>query len=215
MFRLLDVLESSGILPAVVVDVLTAERYPALMNHVLPRAGEILAGGLSASRAISSAMSADEEVHYIGATLERLAAVLGAVPAGWLGPEHSESTRTPGLLAAAGMRYVADWGNDEHPYPMSGAGPLWSFPLSWELSDVNAMFHRQVGPETYARGLVEAFDWMVAENAAAAPVLGLHLHPWVSGQAFRADALESALRHLASHDAAWLASPGEVVEWCR
>jgi hypothetical protein len=120
------------------------------------------------------------------------------------------------LLAEAGIEYLADWGNDEQPYPMPGAGSrLWGFPISWELSDLSAMFLRGVSPDDYGRSLIEAFEVLHADAATSGRLLGLHLHPWISGQAFRADALESALRHLRGTAHTWWASPGEIVAWCR
>ena len=41
-------------------------------------------------------------------------------PAG-SGPSPASPTRTPRLLAEAGIRYVCDWVNDEQPYPHEGA----------------------------------------------------------------------------------------------
>ncbi|MHA6795598.1 hypothetical protein ACVGVM_19070 [Pseudonocardia bannensis] len=216
VFRLLDVLREVGITPAAVVDVLTAEAYRPLTEHLLPAAGEVLAGGLSASRPISSAMTEDEERHYIASTLDRLDAALGVRPAGWLGPEHGESARTPALLAQAGVGYLADWANDEQPYPAPGAGgDLWSFPLSWELSDLSAMFLRQVAPQVWARSVIEAVDLLHAEGATTGRVLALHLHPWVSGQAFRAAAVEAVLRHVRDLDGVWITTPGAIVGHCR
>src|SRR5882757_2707791 len=61
VFRLLRILHSLGIAPAAVIDVLTAEHYRPLLEHLLPAVTEVLAGGLSASRPISAAMSEDEE----------------------------------------------------------------------------------------------------------------------------------------------------------
>ncbi|MEU1465654.1 hypothetical protein ABZ467_34370 [Streptomyces sp. NPDC005727] len=216
VFRLLRILGRLGIAPAVAVDVLTAEEYGPLMGHLRPAAAEFLAGGLSASRPLTSRMTEPEEAHYIRLTLDRLEAALGVRPSGWLSPEHSESARTPALLARAGLDYVADWGNDEQPYPLRGtADGLWAFPLSWELSDLAAMFLREVPPADYGRGLREAYDVLCRDAAASGRVLALHLHPWVSGQAFRAGAVEEALRHIAADGGAWLATPGEIVQWCR
>jgi allantoinase len=216
VFRLLDVLRDAGIAPAAAVDVLTVERYGPLLDHLLPAASELLAGGLSASRPITSRMGEEEERHYIGLTLDRLTAALGTRPAGWLGPEHGESARTPGLLASAGLDYVADWCDDEQPCPMTGAARgLWSFPLSWELCDLAAMFLRDVDPPTYERSIREAFDVLRADGAVSGRVLALHLHPWLSGQAFRAAAIEAALHHVIDSGDAWVASPLQIVDWCR
>lgn len=214
VFRLLDITRSLGIAPAAVVDVLTVEEYGPLIDHLSAATSEFIAGGLSASRAITSSMGDDEELDYIRSTIARLSAKLGRQPVGWLGVEHSESTRTPHHLSRCGIGYVADWGNDEQPFPMSVPN-LWSFPLSWELSDLRAMFQRGVLPDDYARAIVEAFDVLHHDGATSGRVLALHLHPWISGQAFRAESIERALAHLKSRSDVWWASPGEIVDWCR
>ena len=216
IFRVLDMLDDLDIAPSAAVDVLTVEHYAPLLAHLGPAVSEFVAGGLSASRPITSAMTADEERHYIETTLQRLDDRLATRPTGWLGAEHAESARTPALLADAGLGYVADWGNDEQPYPMTGAGgDLWSFPLSWELCDLRAMHERGVSAADYGRSITEAFDILSRDGATSGRVLALHMHPWVSGQAFRADEVERALARLRASDAAWWASPGEIVAWCR
>jgi allantoinase len=213
VFRLLRILGALDIAPAVAIDVLTAEQYGLLLDHLLPVASEVLASGLSASRPITSLMTEDEERDYIGTALDRLAAVLGSRPAGWLSPEHSESARTPALLAQAGLRYVADWANDDLPYALPGAGPdLWAFPLSWELSDVATAYVRSVSPDTWADSVIEAFEVVHAEGGRT---LTLHLQPWLSGQAFRAASLERALGHLRDAEGVWFASPAQIVDHCR
>ena len=118
IFRVLDVLARHGVTPTIAMDVLTAEHYPLLVRHCLGRGAEIMAHGISVSRMITSRMSEEEERDYIQGSVQRLTRATGEAPAGWLRPESGESTRTPGLLAEAGMRYVCDWVNDEQPYPL-------------------------------------------------------------------------------------------------
>jgi peptidoglycan/xylan/chitin deacetylase (PgdA/CDA1 family) len=118
IFRVLDVLARHGVTPTIAMDVLTAEHYPFLVRHCLGRGAEIIAHGISVSRMITSRMSEEEEQDYIQTSVQRLTRATGKAPAGWLGPESGESTRTPGLLAEAGIRYVCDWVNDEQPYPL-------------------------------------------------------------------------------------------------
>ncbi len=217
VFRLLDILTARGIPFAAAADVLTVEHYGALVERIRPCVHEWVAAGISASRPLTSLMSEDEERHYIATALDRLDRGLGVRPGGWLSPERSESARTPGLLADAGVRYVADFCNDELPYPMSGAADgLWTFPISWELSDVSAMFDRQVLPKAYARSLVEAVEVMCEDAASGASrMLGVQLSPWLSGQAFRAGPVEEALDLLFRDDRVWLATPQQILEHYR
>ena len=115
IFRVLDSLERHGIKPTVAMDAVTAEHYPYLVDHCLRRGCEIIGHGISASRMITSRMSAEDEREYIHSSIEALTRATGSAPAGWLGPEYGESARTPQLLAEAGIRYVCDWANDEQP----------------------------------------------------------------------------------------------------
>lgn len=217
IFRLLEITSSLGIPVAAALDVLTAEQYPALLPNLLPAIDEILAAGLSASRPITSLMSCDEEAGYVSETLSRLKAALGRRPFGWISPENSQSDRTPAVLAAAGVEYMADWSNDDQPYPIDGVdGRLWAFPLSWELSDLGAMFLRGVSPDDYLTSVEEAAAVLASEGTGGSGrVLALHLHPWVSGQAFRAGAVESVLARLRDNPSVWLSTPGRIVDWCR
>jgi hypothetical protein len=213
IFRLLEVLAACGIRPAVVVDVLTVRAYPGLLTHVTPVAAEILCGGLSASRPLTAAMSRDEEAHYIRSALDGLAEGLGSTPVGWLSPNRSESQRTPQLLAEAGVGYVAEWANDDAPYAFAAAADgLWSYPLSWELSDEATAYLRMVDPDVWARSAIAGFDAIHAEGGR---VFNLHLAPWLSGQAFRAAALGRVLNHLVAAADVYLAPPVDVVAHCR
>lgn len=215
IFRLLEQLRRHDVPIAAAVDVLTVEHYGALMRHLVPVVDEFLAAGLSASRPITSRMSEDEEHHYVAETVGRLARALPVPPAGWLGAARGESGRTPAVLAEAGVNYVADWCNDDQPYRFEGAPGLWSFPLSWELSDLNAMFTRQVTPSAFARSVEDAVDVLAREGERASRVLGLHVHPWLMGQAFRASAFEQVLASLVSDRRVWLTTPGRVVDLWR
>ena len=118
IFRVLKVLDKYGIKPTIAMDVLTAEHYPFLVRHCLGRGDEIIGHGISVNRMITSRMSEQEERDYIQTSVQALTRATGKTPAGWLGPESGESTRTPQMLAEFGMRYVCDWVNDEQPYPL-------------------------------------------------------------------------------------------------
>jgi allantoinase len=215
VFRLTHLLSELNLPWSAVVDVLTAERYPAVVQHAVRPAAEIVAGGLSASRPLTSRMVAEEETHYVAMTLDRLDHALGHRPRAWMGPGWSESHRTPSVLAAAGLDVVLDYGNDEQPYPFTGAEPLWCAPVSWELTDVAAIFDRDVDPEVYADSFAVAVERLVADAPAGARMLAHHLHPWLSGEPFRARALRRVLTMLAERDDLWWTSPSELTDHAR
>ena len=211
IFRLLTMCARHGIRPTVVMDVLTAEHYPAVVSAVREAGAEIVAGGLSAGRAITSTLTEDVERRLVDTSLHRLEAVLGQRPRGWFGAEHGESARTPAILAAAGLEFVLDWGNDDQPVALDGATPVWSVPVSWELSDLSALYHRQVLPWTYVTSVIDAMDQMVVESRTQPRVLALHWHPWLVGQPFRMAALGPLLDRLTAADVE-VATPERILE---
>ncbi|MGF1595344.1 MAG: polysaccharide deacetylase family protein [Acidimicrobiales bacterium] len=209
IFRLLDLLERHSIPPLVAIDALTVERYPWLARHVHERGCELVGHGISLSRMISSRMSEEEERAYIHTSLDAVAGVTGARPEGWFGIEYNESERTPALLAEAGVRYVCDWVNDEQPYPMHvPSGALWSVPLLLTADDAHTMGTRRVPIDRYCRLLVESAEVMADDGGRH---LFIALHPWLSGQPFRARELAGALAAIMELDGVVAVRPGELI----
>ena len=216
IFRILDVLEKHGITPTIAMDALTAEYYPYLVRHCLDRGCEIIGHGISVSRMITSNMSEGDEKEYINQSISTLTQATGAAPRGWMGPEYGESHRTPQLLAEAGIKYLCDWANDEQPYPMkSPRGKITALPVMWELDDVGAMANRKVTIHRYGDLLKESFDQLYQDGATNGTLLGLSLHPWLTGQPFRIGYLDNALGHMTGHSRVWPASGEAIVDWFR
>ena len=216
IFRVLDVLEKHGIKPTVAMDSLTAEHYPYLVRHCKERGCEIIGHGISASKMITSKISEQTERDLIRASLDSLKSATGTVPAGWSGSEYGESTRTPQLLAQAGIRYVCDWTNDEQPYRLkSPQGELYALPVMLEMDDVHALWERRLPITRYGQLLKEGFDTLFSDGAITGRVLVLNLHPWLIGQPFRIGVLDDALGHMMGHKSVWAASGSEIIDWYR
>ncbi len=216
IFRVLDVLEKHGIKATVAMDALTAENYPYLVNHCLRRGCEIIGHGMSASRMITGNMSEREESAYIQSSIAALRRATGAAPLGWLGPEYGESSRTPQLLARAGIRYVCDWTNDEQPYPLeTPQGGLFALPIMLELDDIHALWDRRIVIDRYGELLKESFDTVYQDGAQNGRVLVLNLHPWLIGQPFRIGYLDEALGHMVRRQGVWAATGSEIIDWYR
>ena len=216
IFRVLDVLDKHGIKATVAMDALTAENYPYLVRHCLERGCEIMGHGISVSRMITSQMSEREELEYIQASIQTLKRATGAAPLGWLGPEYAESSRTPQLLAQAGIRYVCDWSNDEQPYPMkTSQGELLSLPVMQELDDVHALWERHASIGSYVEWLKDAFSTLYHDGKQNGRLLAFNLHPWLIGQPFRIRSLDDALGYMIRRQGVWAATGSEIVNWFR
>jgi allantoinase len=211
IFRVIEALERYGVPATVLLDVATARDFPFLVDFVLDRGATIVACGRSAVDLITEETPEDVERAYVSETLDDLQRLTGVRPKGWSSPEYSESTRTPQILADAGLTYTLDWVNDEQPYRMSvGGGDFVALPPTYELDDANALLQRTVTPQSYGRMLVDAFDVLHREAAESGRVYLPHVRPWLTGQPFRIGHLEAALAHVVRHRDVWLASSDDM-----
>jgi peptidoglycan/xylan/chitin deacetylase (PgdA/CDA1 family) len=175
-----------------------------------------MAHGISVSQQITDNMPEAEELEYIHTSLDRMTRATGATPAGWLGPDYGESSRTPQLLAQAGINYVCDWTNDEQPYSMKALqGQLTALPINLPLDDVNALFDRHIPIGRYESMLKEGFDTLYQDGAENGRLLVLNLHPWLIGQPFRIRYLNRALDYMTQREGVWAATGSEIVDWYR
>jgi peptidoglycan/xylan/chitin deacetylase (PgdA/CDA1 family) len=212
IFRVLDVLDRFGLVPAVALSAGSARLHPELVGECRARGSEVLAHGTFATRLITSRMSEVEERAHILESRDAVAAATGVVPRGWVGQDQSQSTRTPALLAEAGFDHVLDWPNDDRPYLM---GPydgrtLVSLPPQPEWDDVTMMWLKRMAPARWAESGAEAFAALHAEGSRSGTVFQLGLHPWVAGQAHRIRYLADMLARILEHPDIWRTTPSAI-----
>jgi peptidoglycan/xylan/chitin deacetylase (PgdA/CDA1 family) len=150
----------------------------------------------------------------VRATLERIAAATGRKVAGWLGSGLQETWNTLDYLAEFGCKYVADWVNDDQPYVMElgGGRRLCSIPYSAEINDKVAIEYHHVTPEEFERMIRRQSEVLYREGERSGRVMAIALHPYIFGVPHRIDALERALKFVASQDKVWLATGEEIVD---
>jgi allantoinase len=210
IFRILELLDRFDLKVTVAANSGAVERYPQLVDACIERGYEFAAHGEYQSRMITSAMSLAEERRTIEAATNAITNATGQRPLGWLGPESSESTLTPQLLAEAGYDYVLDWPNDDQPYWMTTNPGLVSIPNHMEWDDVFALWLRRIPNPRYPDIVGEAFRGLYDEAAASGRLFGLSLHPWVIGQSHRIKYLQQALEDITKFDNVWQTTAGEI-----
>jgi allantoinase len=211
VFRVLDMLDKHGIKATVPVNAMLAERYPRLVQECVDRGYEIAGHGISATQMITSKMSDSEERGVISHSLDTLERVSGTRPVGWFGQDFSESARTPALLAEAGLRYVADFPNDDTPYALNH-GNLIAMPNQAEWDDTQLMAIRRLMPWRWLDVVCESFDYLHTEAHPAGTVMTLALHPWLIGQAHRIKYLDQALAKMKNYNDVWQVTAGDAAK---
>jgi peptidoglycan/xylan/chitin deacetylase (PgdA/CDA1 family) len=207
-WRILESLDRAGIRASALLNSEVVEHYPRLIEAGRERDWAWLAHGRNNSVLQAEIAAADERA-YLADVLGTIERGTGKRPRGWMGPALSESFRTPELLRELGVDYVLDWTNDDQPYPLRVPG-LFSVPYSVELND-NTLFLGTglTGPD-FVRIVRDQLDRLWADSETSGRVLALALHPFVTGQAFRARYLDEALAYIVEHPGVWVTTSDEI-----
>ncbi|MEL6064789.1 MULTISPECIES: polysaccharide deacetylase family protein [unclassified Methylobacterium] len=211
-WRLRDTFEALGLPASVLVNSRLYRDCPGLIEAFRARGDEIVGHGRTNAERQGTLPEAEERALIAEATAI-LTREEGRAPAGWLGPWISQSRVTPDLLAEAGYRYLLDWCHDDQPTWMAtrGGGRILAVPYPQELNDIPAIVARKETGRQFADAIVDAFDEMLEQSAAAPLVMGIALHPYIVGQPHRLRPLRAALAHIASHrDRIWLTTAGAI-----
>jgi allantoinase len=214
IFRVLAVLDRYGIKPTLALDKAIADHYPFLVKEGRKRDAEFIAHGRTRRQIIHVGMSEIEERQYISASIEAVERATGKRPIGWSGPDFQETQNTPNLLAAEGIRYVCDWGNDEQPYRMTPkTGELFSLGVNAYLDDNYMHLHGRRTINEVNLLWRDWFDGLYADDTTTGRLMVLHLHPWIMGQPWRIRHLDEVLGHISAHQGVWKATGGEIIAW--
>jgi peptidoglycan/xylan/chitin deacetylase (PgdA/CDA1 family) len=184
--------------------------YPVIVEESLGSGWEILAHSYE-QRAINLE---EDEREVIQKTVKTIRDFTGKAPRGWMGPGLHETFDTPDILAEEGFEYVADWVNDDQPYPLQvKSGSLIAVPYTVELNDIviYAVQHHS-SPEIYDRTR-DAFDTLYEEGAESARIMGISMHPYITGAAHRVKYLDKIIRFIKKHEGVVFMTGEEILDW--
>jgi peptidoglycan/xylan/chitin deacetylase (PgdA/CDA1 family) len=209
IWRMIESLDRHGIRASVLLNSDAATHYPQIIKAGLERDWAWLAHGRTNS-ILQTDMTRGEELTFLTDVVDTIAAATGRRPRGWMGPALTETFNTPALLAELGLSYVLDWTNDDQPYRLNEPGMI-SVPYSVELNDLPLFGKGTTGPE-FVQIVKDQYEQLHADSEHSGRVMALALHPFVTGQAFRAKYLDQALAYLAAQPDIWLTTSDEIAE---
>ncbi len=215
IWRLMEVMEKYGVKGTAALNSDVCRHYPRIIDEGNALGWEWMGHGTNNSTPIND-QSETEEQALLNSVVETITKSTGNSPRGWLSPALSETHRTLDLLAEAGIQYVANWVNDEQPYPMKvKSGSLLSLPYSIEINDYTAFLEQGQSGEAFARRICDQFDGLYEDGAKSGRVMAICLHPFLIGHPHRSKYLASALGHITSHPNVWVTTGGEIADWYR
>jgi len=213
LFRILDLLDSVGVVGSAAISADLCGHAPAAVEAIARRGFEAVGHGLSSSLPLHEAMPEAQERAIIGESLRILRKATAQPIRGWLGPSMSESSRTLDLLAEQGIAYVCDWVNDDLPYPMrTRDGVLHALPYSWEINDLTITQELHQPAQELERAIVDQFSYLAQEaRRDGGRAMCIALHAWIAGQPHRIAPLRRALERIAAGGDAWFATGSELL----
>lgn len=214
IYRLLKAFDRYQVKPTFAFNTRLAERYPALLRHILERGDEISCHGWSMDTAHAGGLDPADEAALVKRAIDGLRRLTQRDIHGWISPGKQQSAITPELLKAEGIRYTCDWVNDDMPYRFNTEnGPLWAMPLSTELEDRFVLMDNLHSAQSWAEQVCDACDLLLHEAAEqGGRILALSIHPWVLGQPHRIQYLEQALDYVMAQPQVWSASASEILD---
>lgn len=213
IYRFLQAFERHNIKPTYAISAQLAELYPALIRRLADTGAEFLCHGWNMDHLHYGGQDKSEEAEQIKRALNTLRKHSGQSVQGWLSPAKNQSENTPDLLKAEGIRYCADWVNDDMPYAFNTAhGDLMMMPLPTEIEDQFVIGNNLHSEDSWVEQVKDAFDFLFEEAATeGGRMLGLNLHPWLMGQPHRIGCLEAVLDYIMSRDGVWQASSTDIL----
>jgi peptidoglycan/xylan/chitin deacetylase (PgdA/CDA1 family) len=211
VFRLMRVLDRYGIRATVALNSNLCAQHPEIIEEGEARKWEWMGHNETNTKRLNE-VPPEEERRIIRDSLATIERATGKRPVGWLGSGLQETWDTLELLAAEGCRYVCDWVNDDQPYIMSleGGRRLVSVPYSYDINDKPA-FERQLRTaEEFAEMIRRQFDVLYEEGAESGRVMGIALHPYLTGMPYRIGAFDAALEYICRHEGVWRATGSEI-----
>jgi allantoinase len=163
-------------------------------------------------------VSEDEERAFYRDIIDTVYELTGKRVIGAMGPgPQSVTSRTPDLLAEAGIRYQADWFHDDQPFPINvRQGRLISVPYTLEISD-SSVIGTGAGTawegDDFAEIIKRQFDTLYEEGADSGRVMCISLHAYLIAQPHRARYLDEALSYILSHDGVWKTTAEEIATY--
>jgi peptidoglycan/xylan/chitin deacetylase (PgdA/CDA1 family) len=210
VFRLMEVLSKHGIRATVALNSDICDHHPEIIEDAIKLKWELIGHNQTNSRRLND-VPAEQEREVIRSTLDRIASACGKRPVGWLSAGLHESWNSLDHLAEEGILYVLDWVNDDQPYVMTlGTRTILSLPYFSEINDKPAYETQNLTPEEFERMLRRQFDVLYREAAQSGRVLAVGIHPYLSGQPHRIDALDRALGYIGGYDGVWRATGNEI-----
>jgi allantoinase len=92
------------------------------------------------------------------------------------------------------------------------SGKMIAIPYCMEINDIPVYMRKGYTGEQYFRSVMDQFETLYEDSATHPRVMGIPLHPMISGQPLRIKYLQRALAEMKKRDRVWCATGGEIID---
>ena len=211
-WRLLEALKSRDIRATLSINGSVCDVYPRLAGAAHAAGWEFMAH----SQIQRPMHLVEDQRAAIRESVESITRLTGKRPRGWLGPGLTETFDTPDHLAAEGFEYIADWVMDDQPQEIETThGPLVTLPYSVELNDIPMMMVQHHSARELFDRSMDQFTRLYAESEQSARIMGIAVHPYITGVPHRIGYFEQLLDALKQQPGVVFWTGEEILDWYR
>jgi len=212
LWRMADVLDGVGVKATVALNSQVCDAHPKAIEEMKKRGWEFMGHGTTNSESLAG-LAPEKEKEVIAHVLKTIGDATGQRPRGWLGTGLTQTNNTLDILAEQGVTYCGDWNNDDQPYPMKvKSGKMLAIPYCMEINDIPLYIRKGYTGEQYYRSVMDQYEGLLADSSKHARVMGIPLHPMISGQPLRAKYLQRALTEMKKEQRVWFATGSEIID---
>lgn len=208
-WRILDILEKTGLKAVFYTSGILAERYPDLMRAIV-QAGHSIAAHAWAQNIIPAYQNAEQEEADLKRSVQAIEDYSGMRPTGWISPRVTPSGNTVDILSKHGFRWYADEFDQDLPYSVTGQhGKIVAVPFTVEVNDVPLYVRYGNEPSAFTNILSTILEgWGTIGNPAGCLDITVHAH--VFGRPMGAIIFKRALMIAKQTEIAWMTNHSEL-----
>jgi peptidoglycan/xylan/chitin deacetylase (PgdA/CDA1 family) len=204
IWRLFRVFDAANIPVTFFAVAVALERNPEVASEIAARGDEAAGHGYRWSNAYE--MTRDEEREAIKRAIASIGKTVGSRPVGWYHREMSVNTREL-IVELGGFEYDSECYNDDLPYWTSVQGKQHLVvPYTLTVNDVKYVLAQGFSsPDDFYHTAKATFDRLRNDGDDVSRMMSIGLHPRITGQPGRSDALARFIDYAQETGDAWFA----------
>ncbi|MDN3986154.1 polysaccharide deacetylase family protein [Zwartia vadi] len=209
-WRLKEAFDRRGIVPTLSINGSVCLQYPRVAQAAHEAGWEFMGHGFIQT----PTHQVPDQAAMIKLTLDTIEQFTGRRPKGWLGPGLTQTLDSVDLLKQAGVRYIGDWVLDDQPIPIETKhGELIAMPYPVELNDIPMMAVQHHASDVFLTRVKDSFDRLYQEGEQSVRIMGIAIHPFLSGVPHRIRYFEEALDYIAGHQNVSFMTGEQILGW--